>query len=319
LASLNVFNSALMNDAVYKFKRYEDASLEYAGISRWDGEATGLFDTVVKQLKVTRFDSEKLLGRETIEVHQLDIDRKRPSRMPCAASKTRKAYEYVQAAFDSLLATDTELSEFVALMQKKRLQTVVFGGWARDRLAEYLLGKKYASRDIDFVSQGETPIADLFPLSAERNPFGGVGFNFPSIHVDAWNLSETFLIQRNRISVNFSSLPETADYNINAIIFKPRQFFKYPNILDCGAGDALLKRELDFMADEVAQPRIQVVRLVIFSTRFNLHITDTLNKFVADTCEKNIDIEVIRDGIEKYSPTEYVHQALILFKRLIKG
>lgn len=32
LVSLGVFNDALMNDAVYKFKRYEDASLEYAGI-----------------------------------------------------------------------------------------------------------------------------------------------------------------------------------------------------------------------------------------------------------------------------------------------
>lgn len=50
LASLNVFNSALMNDAVYKFKRYEDASLEYTGISRWEGGATGLFDTVIKNL-----------------------------------------------------------------------------------------------------------------------------------------------------------------------------------------------------------------------------------------------------------------------------
>ena len=31
LVSLNVFNSAIMNDAVYKFKRYEDGSLEYIG------------------------------------------------------------------------------------------------------------------------------------------------------------------------------------------------------------------------------------------------------------------------------------------------
>ena len=29
LVSLNVFNEALMNDAIYKFKRYEDASLSY--------------------------------------------------------------------------------------------------------------------------------------------------------------------------------------------------------------------------------------------------------------------------------------------------
>lgn len=47
LVSLGVFNSALMNDAVYKFKRYEDASLEYVGFNRHEGENIGLFDTVL--------------------------------------------------------------------------------------------------------------------------------------------------------------------------------------------------------------------------------------------------------------------------------
>jgi len=49
LVSLGVFNSALMNDAVYKFKRYEDASLEYIGISKHKGEDVGLFDTVLSR------------------------------------------------------------------------------------------------------------------------------------------------------------------------------------------------------------------------------------------------------------------------------
>jgi len=47
LVSLGVFNSALMNDAIYKFKRYEDASLVYVGIDRHEGEDVGLFDTVL--------------------------------------------------------------------------------------------------------------------------------------------------------------------------------------------------------------------------------------------------------------------------------
>jgi hypothetical protein len=47
LVSLGVFNSALMNDAVYKFKRYEDASLEYIGINKHEGEDIGLYDTVL--------------------------------------------------------------------------------------------------------------------------------------------------------------------------------------------------------------------------------------------------------------------------------
>ncbi len=47
LVSLGVFNSSLMNDAVYKFKRYEDASLEYIGINKHEGEDVGLYDTVI--------------------------------------------------------------------------------------------------------------------------------------------------------------------------------------------------------------------------------------------------------------------------------
>jgi hypothetical protein len=36
-----------MNDAVYKFKRYEDSSLIYTGINKHEGEKVGLFDTVI--------------------------------------------------------------------------------------------------------------------------------------------------------------------------------------------------------------------------------------------------------------------------------
>ena len=52
LVSLNVFNSELMNDAVYKFKRYEDDSLEYTGISTHDGRMIGGWDTVIDTLKI---------------------------------------------------------------------------------------------------------------------------------------------------------------------------------------------------------------------------------------------------------------------------
>lgn len=49
LVSLNVFNAALMNDAIYKFKRYEDASLTYTGINRHEEQAIGLYDTVLSR------------------------------------------------------------------------------------------------------------------------------------------------------------------------------------------------------------------------------------------------------------------------------
>lgn len=60
LVSLNVFNSELMNDAVYKFKRYEDDSLEYTGISTHDGCMIGGWDTVI--------DTQKIKAESIVEV-----------------------------------------------------------------------------------------------------------------------------------------------------------------------------------------------------------------------------------------------------------
>lgn len=59
LVSLGVFNSALMNDAVYKFKRYEDSSLEYVGINKHEGQNEGLYDTVITRDKYeSTFENE---------------------------------------------------------------------------------------------------------------------------------------------------------------------------------------------------------------------------------------------------------------------
>ena len=58
LVSLNVFNESLMNDAVYKFKRYEDASLTYTGINRHTDDKVGLFSTVI-----SRDDYDKMAGQ----------------------------------------------------------------------------------------------------------------------------------------------------------------------------------------------------------------------------------------------------------------
>ena len=49
LCSLGVFNASLMNDAIFKFKRYEDSSLSYTGIDKHEGKDIGGWDTVIKR------------------------------------------------------------------------------------------------------------------------------------------------------------------------------------------------------------------------------------------------------------------------------
>lgn len=72
LLSLGVFNGPLMNDAVYKFKRYEDASLAYTGINKHADEAVGLWDTVI-----SRDDYEKMFR---LQQASLGVPEKKPKK-----------------------------------------------------------------------------------------------------------------------------------------------------------------------------------------------------------------------------------------------
>lgn len=54
LCSLGVFNASLMNDAIFKFKRYEDSSLSYTGIERHADEEVGGWDTTIRKEEYER-------------------------------------------------------------------------------------------------------------------------------------------------------------------------------------------------------------------------------------------------------------------------
>lgn len=49
LCSIGVFNASLMNDAIFKFKRYEDSSLSYTGIDLHENADIGGWDTVIRR------------------------------------------------------------------------------------------------------------------------------------------------------------------------------------------------------------------------------------------------------------------------------
>lgn len=49
LNTIGVFNPSLMNDAIFKFKRYEDSSLSYTGIDKHASEDVGGWDTVIRR------------------------------------------------------------------------------------------------------------------------------------------------------------------------------------------------------------------------------------------------------------------------------
>ena len=61
LVSLNLFNEGLMNEAVYKFRRYEDSSLVYSGIDKHIDEKVGLYSTVL-----TRKEYNEIINQDKL-------------------------------------------------------------------------------------------------------------------------------------------------------------------------------------------------------------------------------------------------------------
>ena len=67
LCSLGVFNAPLMNDAIFKFKRYEDASLTYTGIDKHTNDEVGGWDTTIRKTQY-----EKLFYNQQSSMSEVD-------------------------------------------------------------------------------------------------------------------------------------------------------------------------------------------------------------------------------------------------------
>ena len=106
LVSLNVFNEGLMNDAVYKFKRYEDASLSYSGIDKHINESVGLFSTVL-----TREDYEMMAGQLDCS---MEVDQQETHDVPDFSEVTENTNDKIDLS--SIVNESTSLAEL-----KKRL------------------------------------------------------------------------------------------------------------------------------------------------------------------------------------------------------
>lgn len=92
LCSIGVFNANLMNDAIFKFKRYEDASLSYTGINRHKYDEVGGWDTAIR-----REEYEKLFYNQQatmaasqngdISEEKIIIEKPQPALKPVTTAK----------------------------------------------------------------------------------------------------------------------------------------------------------------------------------------------------------------------------------------
>lgn len=67
LVSLNVFNASLMGDAIFKFRRYEDSSLNYTGVNLHEDERVGGWDSSITREEFNRLFSQQQASMKALE------------------------------------------------------------------------------------------------------------------------------------------------------------------------------------------------------------------------------------------------------------
>ena len=75
LCSLGVFNAPLMNDAIFKFKRYEDASLIYTGIDRHRKDEVGGWDTTIPKSQYERlfYNQQATMANDEMDTYTTTV------------------------------------------------------------------------------------------------------------------------------------------------------------------------------------------------------------------------------------------------------
>lgn len=93
LCTLGVFNASLMNDAIFKFKRYEDSSLSYTGIDKHAGMDIGGWDTVLKKAEYDQlFYNQQATMQASVVEQPEDVDDVVPIKKPDPAPKPKTTY-----------------------------------------------------------------------------------------------------------------------------------------------------------------------------------------------------------------------------------
>lgn len=136
-----IYNDSLMNDAVYKFKRYEDASLSYTGIDCHEGEDRGGWDTVLSDANYNKMFTLQQASMEAPAPSPDDLPakpyftpdedepkptRRKAHRLP-AAKSTSRATAIHPARWVRVLALELQ-SRALVLTASRSAKTACQGG-----------------------------------------------------------------------------------------------------------------------------------------------------------------------------------------------
>ncbi|MFZ0739710.1 MAG: hypothetical protein WAM96_21625 [Candidatus Acidiferrales bacterium] len=218
-----------------------------------------------------------------------------------------KICSYVANSLRELLQHHDDLQTFVKFLNQFD-KVVVFGGFVRGAVHNYLHSDAQEFRDIDLVVVGRLQ----GPNQHAGNHFGGYRKAFTDgLRVDYWTLESTFAFTKGLFKPSLENLSLTTVFTINACLFDPtaRQLF------ESNAIEAIAARTISFNCKGYLDlyPEFQAFRAVDFAERLGYSLDPEVTEFVRNTLA-GCSLQDFIDAVSEHRPDEPLSRLKNMFE-----
>lgn len=259
---------------------------------------------------------------DAVAVVRGDLTLRRPSDLPPlglsrqteSAARTRRLTKdaaLLQRCFAREMAQHPALAALVKGVRGANATGVVFGGWARDWVAAATLKRDIPTNDIDMVIDGMSDTAlhalleQVAPGAVSRNSFGGFAVHAGALKMDLWLLASTYTFVRRGERASFDALPRTTVFTVESIVFKPRQWWGKPAVVEDGLYASLDTRTIDLQVGERAFPEFQAGRALQYAEKLGLELSPRVLDFLSKTLGNSTAFALAKKGVRQYGSPRY--------------
>jgi len=154
----------------------------------------------------------------------------------------------------------------------------VFSGVIRN----FFINPKHNIRDLDLVFKTDNikavkQIVNLFNFSI--NSFGGFKININGLHIDFWNIEDTWAFSKKKSFTVLHKelvLADSSFFNFSSIVFDLR-FQEF--IVTESFVDFLNKKEIDLVLEDNPYPPLCIVNTIYYSDTYQLKISKRLRRY----------------------------------------
>lgn len=166
LCSIGVFNATLMNDAIFKFKRYEDASLSYTGIDMHEGDDIGGWDTVIKREEYERlfYNQQATMEADQEPQKPILIETEQPRKTVPVAVKKDETTNKPKLVVNPIAKPEPKQPRVDMVVTPKKVESVLDMDLSGAVAGAKVKHKKFGEGTIEKIDKGQKHINVSFSI-----------------------------------------------------------------------------------------------------------------------------------------------------------